>query len=92
MYIPRAIAATVFAFAKNFSILLVTGPRRDRASPKVYFLDTGLAAYLTCWMTPETLEAGASSGAFFETFWRMVYVILWSIILKSKNFVGRMHG
>jgi uncharacterized protein len=37
-------------------------------SPKLYFLDTGLAAYLTRWTTAEALEAGASSGAFFETF------------------------
>jgi predicted AAA+ superfamily ATPase len=37
-------------------------------SPKLYFLDTGLAAYLTRWTTAEALEAGASSGPFFETF------------------------
>ena len=37
-------------------------------TPKVYFRDTGLAAYLTRWLTPETLAAGAMSGAFFETF------------------------
>ncbi len=37
-------------------------------SPKLYFLDTGLAAYLTHWTTAEALEAGAMSGAFFETF------------------------
>ncbi len=36
-------------------------------SPKLYFLDTGLAAYLTEWSSPETLEAGAMSGAFFES-------------------------
>lgn len=36
-------------------------------SPKLYFLDTGLAAYLTEWSSPETLEAGAMSGAFLET-------------------------
>jgi len=36
-------------------------------SPKLYFLDTGLCAYLTEWSSPETLEAGAMSGAFFET-------------------------
>jgi predicted AAA+ superfamily ATPase len=35
---------------------------------KLYFLDTGLAAYLTRWTSPETLEARAASGAFFETF------------------------
>ena len=47
-------------------------------TPKVYFRDTGLAAYLTRWLTPETLANGATSGAFFET-----YVI--SEILKSYS-------
>jgi len=37
-------------------------------SPKLYFRDTGLAAYLTRWLTPETLANGAMSGAFFETY------------------------
>jgi uncharacterized protein len=37
-------------------------------SPKLHFLDTGLAAYLTEWTTPETLEAGAMSGNILETF------------------------
>lgn len=36
-------------------------------TPKLYFLDTGLAAYLTEWSSPSTLEAGALSGAIFET-------------------------
>ena len=34
-------------------------------TPKMYFLDTGLAAYLTSWSNPLTLENGAASGAFF---------------------------
>ncbi|MCD8224296.1 MAG: ATP-binding protein [Clostridiales bacterium] len=37
-------------------------------TPKLYFLDTGLAAYLTRWNTPEVLKNGAMSGAFFESF------------------------
>lgn len=37
-------------------------------TPKLYFLDTGLAAYLTNWNTPETLKNGAMAGAFFENF------------------------
>ena len=36
--------------------------------PKLYFLDTGLAAYLTKWTTPEVLKIGAMAGAFFEDF------------------------
>jgi predicted AAA+ superfamily ATPase len=36
-------------------------------TPKLYFLDTGLAAYLTEWSSPETLAAGAMAGAMLET-------------------------
>jgi len=36
-------------------------------TPKVYFMDTGLAAYLCRWPNPETMENGPMSGAFFET-------------------------
>lgn len=45
-------------------------------APKLYFLDTGLAAYLTRWPTAAALEAGAMSGALLET-WAV------SEILKS---------
>ena len=34
----------------------------------MYFLDTGLAAYLTRWTAPDVLKNGAMAGAFFETF------------------------
>ena len=37
-------------------------------TPKMYFLDTGLAAYLSRWNTVETLKNGAMAGAFFEAF------------------------
>lgn len=33
-------------------------------TPKVYFMDTGLAAYLCRWPSAETLENGAMDGAF----------------------------
>jgi len=36
-------------------------------TPKVYFLDTGLCAYLCRWETPETLYTGAMDGAILET-------------------------
>jgi len=42
--------------------------KRAVKTPKLYFRDTGLAAYLTRWLTPETLATGAMSGEFFETF------------------------
>lgn len=43
-------------------------------TPKLYLLDTGLAAWLTEWSSAATLEAGAMSGAFFET-WVVAEVI-----------------
>lgn len=42
--------------------------KRTVKTPKLYFLDTGLAAYLTKWNTAEVLKNGAMAGAFFETF------------------------
>ena len=36
--------------------------------PLMHFLDTGLAAYLLKWGSPETLEKGAMSGAFFKSY------------------------
>ena len=42
--------------------------KRTVKTPKLYFLDTGLAAYLTRWNTPDVLKNGAMAGAFFETF------------------------
>ena len=37
-------------------------------SPKIYFRDTGLACYLSRWLTPETARNGSMSGALFKTF------------------------
>lgn len=35
-------------------------------TPKMYFMDTGLAAYLCRWPNAETLEKGAMDGAFLK--------------------------
>ena len=37
-------------------------------APKVYFMDTGLCAYLCKWPNAQMLENCAMNGAFFETF------------------------
>ena len=37
-------------------------------TPKIYFRDTGLACYLTRWLTPEALKNSAVAGNMFETF------------------------
>ena len=42
--------------------------KRAVKTPKLYFLDTGLAAYLLKWNTRDVLKNGAMAGAFFETF------------------------
>lgn len=50
--------------------------KRVVKTPKLYFMDTGLAAYLTRWTNPDVMRTGAMAGAFFET-----YVV--SEIIKS---------
>lgn len=50
--------------------------KRVVKTPKLYFMDTGLAAFLTRWTNPQVMQNGAMAGAFFET-----YVV--SEILKS---------
>lgn len=37
-------------------------------TPKLYFYDTGLCAYLLKWPNPETLQSGPLAGALFENF------------------------
>ena len=37
-------------------------------TPKLYFCDTGLCAYLTRWLTPDSLREGAAGGHFFENY------------------------
>ena len=48
--------------------------KRMIKSPKLYFLDTGLAAYLTKWGSSEALEAGSMSGPMLET-WAISEII-----------------
>lgn len=42
--------------------------KRVIKTPKLYLLDTGLMAWLSKWLTPDTIRMGARSGQFFETF------------------------
>ena len=51
-------------------------------TPKLYFTDTGLCAYLTGWLNADVLERGAMSGAMLET-----WII--SEIIKSYLHHGR---
>lgn len=57
-------------------------------SPKIYFKDTGLAAYLSGWLTKEQLERGAANGAFYETF--IVNEIIKSFSNEGKDYSGRV--
>lgn len=56
--------------------------KRLAKTPKIYFMDTGLACHLTGWNTPEQLRLGAMSGHMFETF-------VVSEVLKSYMNAGR---
>lgn len=51
-------------------------------TPKIYFRDTGLACYLTRWLTADALKNSAVAGNIFETF-------IISEILKSYTNEGK---
>ena len=51
-------------------------------TPKIYFRDTGLACYLTRWLTADALKNSAVAGNIFETF-------VVSEILKSYSNAGK---
>lgn len=42
--------------------------KRLSKTSKLYFCDTGLCAFLSMWLTPETLMSGAASGHYFENY------------------------
>lgn len=42
--------------------------KRLSKTPKLYFCDTGLCAYLSLWLTADTLRGGAASGCFYENY------------------------
>lgn len=57
--------------------------KRIIKAPKIYFMDTGLCAYLCKWPNAEMLEICAMSGAFFETF--VVSEILKNFFAHNQN-------
>ena len=58
--------------------------KRAIKTPKLYFRDTGLACYLTRWLTADTLKCSAVAGNMFETF--VVSEILKSYTNEGKDY------
>ena len=42
--------------------------KRLSKTPKLYFCDTGICAYLSMWLSPQTLLNGAASGHYYENY------------------------
>ena len=72
--LPRTTAERWLSILISANLVFLLRPfhvnitKREIKTPKLYFLETGLAAYLTGWDTPQVLRKGAMGGAFFETF------------------------
>ena len=58
--------------------------KRLAKTPKLYFWDTGLASYLTKWLSPETLLNGNASGHYFENF--VTSELIKSLEYSSANY------
>ena len=72
--ISEITAKTWLRLLEGMSIVHLLSPYANNAlsrlskTPKLFFCDTGLAAYLSMWLTRETLMSGAASGHFFENY------------------------
>jgi predicted AAA+ superfamily ATPase len=83
--ISQPTAKKWLALLEGFGIIYLLRPYANNAfkrltkTPKLYFCDTGLAAYLSMWLSRETLMNGAASGHFFEN-----YVV--TELLKSYSY------
>lgn len=78
--ISRAVGVDAKTIKKWLSILETSGiitilepfakNKSDRVikTPKLYFMDTGLCAYLCKWNSPKQLEESQMAGNFYETF------------------------
>lgn len=53
--------------------------------PKLYFCDTALCAYLSMWMSPETLMLGAASGHYYENYVVMEFVKTYAYSKSKAN-------
>lgn len=53
--------------------------------PKLYFCDTALCAYLSMWLSPETLMNGAASGRYYENYVVMEFVKTYAYSKSKAN-------
>lgn len=67
-----------------FNLISASVLTRAIKSPKIYFRDTGLACYLTRWLTSAALSNSAVAGNMFETF--VVSEILKSYINEGRDY------
>jgi predicted AAA+ superfamily ATPase len=72
--IKRAVCESWLSVLRASNLIYLLPPyhsnvtKRAIKTPKIFFLDTGLMAFLAKWHTAEQIETGAMAGAFFETF------------------------
>ena len=59
--------------------------KRLSKTPKLYFCDTGLCAFLSLWLTPGALMNGAASGAYYENYVVMELVKNYSYAKSKAN-------
>lgn len=86
--IPRRKAQEWLGILERSDVIFLLQPYSNNAlsravkTPKLYFTDTGLAAWLGRWTSPASMAAGAKGGDLFEN-----YVV--SEVRKSLNNAGQ---
>ncbi len=59
--------------------------KRLTKTPKLYFCDTGLCAYLSMWLSPNVLMNGAASGHYYENYVVMELVRNYAYVPLKAN-------
>ncbi len=62
-----------------------TEVKRLVKTPKLYFCDTGLAAFLSMWTSRDVLMNGAASGHYFENYVVIEFMKLYSVSSSKAN-------
>lgn len=89
--ISQPTAKTWIKVLQGLGIIYLLEPYSNNAlkrltkTPKLYFCDTGLCAYLSMWLTPATLMQGAASGHFYENYVVMELVKNYSYRKAKSN-------
>lgn len=89
--ISEATAREWLEILQGMGIIYIVEPyynnlfKRLTKTPKMYFYDLGLCAYLAHWPSRQTLQVSAMAGAYFENFVMNQFKIKYQLLSQAPN-------